>query len=833
MKRDELLSRLERLLPAQFEGVLFHLQIPSAQLAGASAPQSIRAIELLRHLENTGELARLEPLLLSYDDAAGVSRVSAQPPAATKPVPLYLDAEVEALSKRLENARSRKKRLCDSGIKADDLDREILELRRQLREGGQLRAGDALSDGRYLLVRVVGRGGFAVVWEAFDCAEQQRVAIKVLHLNLAGDPLRRERFFRGAHAMMKLVHPAVVRVLEPKGEDGGFYYFVMEFVADGNLREWVLQSRLKNEETLPVILRIGEALALAHSQGMIHRDIKPANILLNEHGTAKLTDFDLVGARDTTGGTRTGALGTIVYAAPECLERPQEAAACADVYGLGMTAIFCLAGRNLSMDTFRNPEGTIDRLHCSIQVQAVLRRAVAWEPHERFADAAAMVLKLREALDPPEHGGAALVYSARADPPAFVPGLTIVSQAVVSQAVEAGFSSVEAGSASVEAAHERMKTGRWWQLTFGVICMVMIANLQSSWTLFATSSRHWDRAQIQTAFIIFVLIENWLAPVGGWLVDRFGPRAVVVTGSVLCALGWEKSAYANSLPFLYVAWGIAGIGASAVYGTCVGNALKWFPERRGLAVGITGGGFGAGATATVLLQWASESYGYEATFLWFGFGQGAVLFIIGLLLSHPDANAVAALPKPSNVLTNRPQFNSRQMMKTSVFWVMYVMFVLVGASGLFVTASLKQIAEALKVSDMQVVIFGLAPTAITAALIFGRIMNGIARPFFGWVSDRVGRENTMFIAFGIEAWGEIYSLFPSTSADTYGWKHAAANAGWLYTAKGTAAFFVPFAANSASWHTVFMVAAAINGLAAVMALVVLKPLRQRMLRHGV
>src|SRR5205814_2081936 len=162
---------------------------------------------------NTGELARLEPLLLSYDDAAGVSRVSAQPPAATKPVPLYLDAEVEALSKRLENARSRKKRLCDSGIKADDLDREILELRRQLREGGQLRAGDALSDGRYLLVRVVGRGGFAVVWEAFDCAEQQRVAIKVLHLNLAGDPLRRERFFRGAHAMMKLVHPAVVRVL--------------------------------------------------------------------------------------------------------------------------------------------------------------------------------------------------------------------------------------------------------------------------------------------------------------------------------------------------------------------------------------------------------------------------------------------------------------------------------------------------------------------------------------------------------------------------------------------------------------------------------------------
>jgi OFA family oxalate/formate antiporter-like MFS transporter len=190
------------------------------------------------------------------------------------------------------------------------------------------------------------------------------------------------------------------------------------------------------------------------------------------------------------------------------------------------------------------------------------------------------------------------------------------------------------------------------------------------------------------------------------------------------------------------------------------------------------------------------------------------------------------------------------------------MFVLMGAGGLFVTANLKPIAADFKVSGVQVAFLGLAPTAITFALFLDKIMNGLTRPFFGWVSDRLGRENTMFIAFGIEAigilalsqfgtdpvmfvvlsgvvffaWGEIYSLFPSTSADTYGWKHAAANAGWLYTAKGTAAFFVPVSAivaSSASWHTVFMVAAAMNGLAAVMALVVLKPLRQRMLRHRV
>jgi OFA family oxalate/formate antiporter-like MFS transporter len=404
-----------------------------------------------------------------------------------------------------------------------------------------------------------------------------------------------------------------------------------------------------------------------------------------------------------------------------------------------------------------------------------------------------------------------------------------------------------------------MKVGRWWQLTFGIICMVMIANLQSSWMLFATLTRHWDRAQIQTAFLIFAFVESCLAPVGGWLVDRFGPRAVVVTGSVLCALGWEKSAYGNSPTFLYVAWGIAGIGASAVYGTCIGNALKWFPERRGLAVGITGSGFGAGAMATVLLQWASESYGSEATFQWFGLGQGAVLFLIGLLLSHPDANAVAALPKPSSMVTDQPQFTSRQMLKTPVFWVMYGMFVLMGAGGLFITANLKQIAVAFRVSDVPVVFLGLGPTAITLALVLDKIMNGFTRPFFGWVSDRIGRENTMVIAFGIEtigvlmlsqlgddpvmfvvlsgivffAWGEIYSLFPSTSADTYGWKHAAANAAWLHTAKGTAALFVPFAvlvAKWASWHAVFMVAAAMNALAAVTALVVLKPLRQRMLR---
>ncbi|HEX8107859.1 MAG TPA: protein kinase, partial [Kofleriaceae bacterium] len=345
-------------------------------------------------------IARRSTNAQRYTDAATRDALREDRSSPAAPVPVYPDAEVEALSKRLEEARLRRDKLRAAEIATELVDREILELRRQLREGGQLRAGDALGDGRYLLVKVVGRGGFAVVWEAYDYTARERVAIKVLHSNLAGDPLRRERFFRGAQAMMRLTHPAVVRVLEPKAEEGGFYYFVMEFLPGGNLREAVLEQRLKKDDLLPSILQVAEALAMAHAAGMVHRDVKPTNVVLDEHGRAKLTDFDLVGAHDTTGGTRTGALGTFVYAAPECLERPQDATPRADVYGLGMTAIFCLAGRDLSMDTFRNAERTIAKLECPRPVRQVLGRAVKWKPDDRFTNAATMLDALHDALDP-------------------------------------------------------------------------------------------------------------------------------------------------------------------------------------------------------------------------------------------------------------------------------------------------------------------------------------------------------------------------------------------------------------------------------------------------
>lgn len=319
------------------------------------------------------------------------------------PTPSYLNAEVQALSEWLRDAQARKQTLRDAGLATHDVDREILQLRRQLREGGQLRAGDTLGDGRYLLIKPVGRGGFAVVWEAHDTVAKRSVAVKVLHQHIAGEWQRRERFFRGARVMMDLQHAAVVRVYEPRGEDDAFCYFVMELMCGGNLRDAVLGQRVEVGRRLALILQVAEALAEAHGKQLVHRDVKPANILLDGQGNAKLTDFDLVGAHDTTGGTHTGALGTFIYAAPECLDRPQEATARVDVFSLGMTAIFCLSGQDLSMATFRNPAATVARLACSAAVRGVLERAVAWEPEMRFADAAALIAAMRGALAESPH----------------------------------------------------------------------------------------------------------------------------------------------------------------------------------------------------------------------------------------------------------------------------------------------------------------------------------------------------------------------------------------------------------------------------------------------
>ncbi|MDR3098056.1 MAG: oxalate/formate MFS antiporter [Paraburkholderia sp.] len=418
--------------------------------------------------------------------------------------------------------------------------------------------------------------------------------------------------------------------------------------------------------------------------------------------------------------------------------------------------------------------------------------------------------------------------------------------------------------------HRQGKASRfaspWVQLAFGVICMAMIANMQYGWTLFVNpinEKYHWGRAAIQVAFTIFVVTETWLVPVEGWLVDKYGPRPVVVGGGLLCAIAWVLNSVASSLPLLYVAAAVGGLGAGAVYGTCVGNALKWFPNRRGLAAGITAAGFGAGSAATVVpIAHMIKSSGYEATFLWFGLGQGIVVLVLGLALAAPSQSIAAAKHAIGQLGQAAKQgasavYNAgpREVIASPIFWVMYAMFVMMAAGGLMATAQLGPIAKDFGLHDTPVSLLGLTLPALTFALTIDRVLNGLTRPFFGWVSDRIGRENTMFVAFAVEAvgivllsqyghspvafvvltgivffaWGEIYSLFPATCGDTFGPKFAATNAGLLYTAKGTAALLVPFSsvitAATGSWHAVFMLASGMAAVSALLAVFVLKPLR--------
>lgn len=414
----------------------------------------------------------------------------------------------------------------------------------------------------------------------------------------------------------------------------------------------------------------------------------------------------------------------------------------------------------------------------------------------------------------------------------------------------------------VSGQHHSPAPNRWLQLAIGVVCMAMIANLQYGWTLFVNpidEKYHWGRAAIQIAFTIFVLAETWLVPIEGYLVDKFGPKPVVLVGGALCAIAWAMNSVADSLTMLYIAAAIGGVGAGAVYGTCVGNALKWFPDRRGLAAGLTAAGFGAGSALTVVpIALMIKSSGYQTTFLAFGLGQGIIVLVLALFLAKPHKKDVQEAGTHAHVPQTQREYGPKEVLKSPVFWVMYAMFTMVAAGGLMAVAQLGPIAKDFHIGDVPVSILGLTLPALSFALSIDRVLNGLTRPFFGWVSDNIGRENTMFVAFALEsvgilllskygqeplafviltglvffAWGEIYSLFPATCGDTFGSKYAATNAGMLYTAKGTASLLVPFSsilmAATGSWHAVFVVASILNAVAAVMALALLKPMRARM-----
>jgi OFA family oxalate/formate antiporter-like MFS transporter len=395
--------------------------------------------------------------------------------------------------------------------------------------------------------------------------------------------------------------------------------------------------------------------------------------------------------------------------------------------------------------------------------------------------------------------------------------------------------------------------------------MVLIANLQYGWTLFVDpiAAKHgWSIAAIQVAFSIFIAFETWLTPISGWFVDRLGargPMTVVAFGGVMVAIGWVINSYAETLTMLYVGALIGGIGGGAVYATCVGLAVKWFPDRRGLAVGLTAGGYGAGAALTVIpIQYVIRTSGYEIAFLWFGLIQGGIVSILAWFLRAPESGEMVGIPAPKVAQSSRSH-TPGEVLSSPIFWILYVMFVMVSASGLMATAQIAPIAKDFNVANT-IIFFG-APT-LTAALIIDSVANGAARPLFGWVSDNIGRENTMAIAFGLGAgaywllgtlgtapwafvlfaalifltWGEIFSLFPSTCTDTFGTKFATVNLGLLYTAKGTSAFLVPVAnvikASTGSWHLVFLLTAVMNIAVVAIALFILKPMRARMMTNG-
>ena len=400
---------------------------------------------------------------------------------------------------------------------------------------------------------------------------------------------------------------------------------------------------------------------------------------------------------------------------------------------------------------------------------------------------------------------------------------------------------------------------RWIQLGAGVVCMAMIANLQYGWTLFVdpiSKTNHWDRASVQLAFTFFVMTETWMVPLKAWIGDRYGPRPVMMAGAVLIAIAWVINAYAHSLGLLYLGAVVAGLGAAAIYGTCVGNALKWFPDKRGLAAGATAAGFGAGAALTVVpIAQMIAAAGYRHAFLVFGIGQGLVVLLVGLIIHAPKIlhpPIVRRLSIPQAKRSVKPN----KAVRTPVFWLLYVIFALVAAGGLMTAAQISPIANDYGIAKTPVALFGISAAALTFALSLDRILDGIGRPLFGMLSDRIGREFTMGIAFTTAAamllllgvagrdpivfvvasalyflvFGEIYSLFPATCGDTFGSRYASTNAGMLYTAKGFGALLVPIASVIAahySWEAVFMVTVGLNVTAALLALFVLRPMRRR------
>lgn len=413
--------------------------------------------------------------------------------------------------------------------------------------------------------------------------------------------------------------------------------------------------------------------------------------------------------------------------------------------------------------------------------------------------------------------------------------------------------------------HPSRIPNRWVQLIAGMVAMMAIANLQYAWTLFTKplqSHLNVKLSMIQLAFTLFILVETWLVPFEGYLVDRIGPRLMLGVGGLMVGAGWIGTGYAESLRALYLWYCLGGVGAGVVYGGTIGNALKWFPDHRGLCVGLTAGSYGIGVAITVTpIAAMIKASGYQHTLIVWGIIQGIVCLMAALFMAKPPMGWTPPGWKQKEALIKAKVRSSAvdmtpwQMVSTGSFWVVYLMMTMVAFGGLVVTAQLNPMAASYKVD--KIVVFG-GMTALVLAIEVDRLLNGVTRPFWGWVSDHIGRENTMFIAFMAEAvavfallqlihkplwfiilsglcffaWGEIFSLFPAITGDLFGKTWATTNYGIVYTAKGTASIFAGFGAawlfeKTGAWSRVFWMMIACDVVAALLALFWLKPVAAR------
>ncbi|KTT30393.1 MFS transporter [Pseudomonas oryzihabitans] len=404
-------------------------------------------------------------------------------------------------------------------------------------------------------------------------------------------------------------------------------------------------------------------------------------------------------------------------------------------------------------------------------------------------------------------------------------------------------------------------TSRWFQLCAGVICMMAISSPQYVWTLFTgplSAKLGSGLASLQVTFSLLIVLQTFFSPVQGFLVDRFGIRKLIACGCALSGLSWILASRADSLASLYLTYGVlGGLGTGIVYVGVVGLMVRWFPDRRGLAAGAVAAGYGMGAMVTTFpIANSLKSLGLETTLVTFGVVLGIVGLLAAQFLRQPPALAKALATEVGTA----PDIAPKAMLKTPLFWLMFLMFTLMSTSGLMVTSQMASFAKDFGMTE--VMVFGMA--ALPLAMTIDRVCNGLTRPLFGWISDRWGRENTMAFAFCFEGiamtlwlltsdnpvlfvllsgvvflgWGEIFSLFPSTLTDTFGTRHATTNYGFLYMAQGIGSIFGgPVAAllhqSSGSWLPVFATAIAFDLITAALALLVLKRLRQRWLaRHA-